>query len=156
TAAGSSQVFVCLQASSRAGPGPFGPSQILFGSVPDYQLGVSRNPSDLALFDVDGDHRLDIVVVSQFSNLVSVLLNTPTAPFATELRFRAGTGLSQIDASHGAWTLSARDAPAGMAFGDFDGDQVNDLIVTQSGSNRFSLLRGSGFGGFANAQSPPT
>src|SRR5262249_55417085 len=69
TAEGSSQVFVYLQTSA----GNFAPA-------PDYQLSTGTDPSDLALLDLDGDHRLDIVATSRVSGAVSVFLNTLPAP----------------------------------------------------------------------------
>src|SRR5262249_42661266 len=43
--------------------------------------------------------------------------------------------------------------PAGLARADVNGDGVPDLIVTHSGANTFSVLAGSGLGGFLNPQS---
>src|SRR5262249_16144508 len=51
---GSTQALVYLQTPHGA-----------FGPQPDYQFGVGLIPSDLALVDVDGDQRPDIVVTSQ-------------------------------------------------------------------------------------------
>src|SRR5262249_36810203 len=141
-AAGSSQVFVYLQ--SPAGG---------FGPAPDYRISVGLNPSDLALLDVDGDHRPDIVVSSQFSGTVSVLRNDPRAPFASVLTFRGGSGLASLDPVNGHLTLHSREAPLGLAVGDFNGDGTGDLVVTHSGGNTFSVLPGSGFGGFRNPHS---
>jgi hypothetical protein len=143
-AAGSSQVFVYLQ--SPAGG---------FAPIPDYRINVGLNPSDLALLDVDGDHRPDIVVTSQFSGTVSVLLNDPRSPFSSALAFRGGGGLAGLDPVNGRRTLQSREAPLGLAVGDFNGDGTGDLVVTHSGGNNFSVLAGSGRGGFLNPESAP-
>src|SRR5262249_18208162 len=133
----SGKVFVYLQNAAGG-----------FGPAPDYALGVGLSPSALELVDVDGDKRLDIVVTSRYSGDVSVLRNGPGAPFASELRFRAGTGLYSLNSSTGAPAVSSRQAPAGLVAGRFDSRDPIDLVVTDSGANRFSLLRGDGAGGF--------
>src|SRR5262249_4409830 len=145
-----------------------------FGPAPDYTSEVGMSPSALELADVDGDGRLDIVVTNDFSGDVSILRNEGNAPFAVKLRFRAGPGLYGLDANDNRSAYSAgtavqrkaegdsqdqgndhycvqsRQAPAGVVAGLFDADGVTDLIVTHSGANSFSLLRGSGAGGFLN------
>jgi hypothetical protein len=138
-AAGSSQVFVYLQSPSGG-----------FGPAPAYQISVGLNPSDLALLDVDGDHRPDIVVTSQFSGTVSVVLNDPHSPFSSLLTFRGGSGLAGLDSVNGQLTMHSREAPLGLAVMDFNGDGASDLVVTHSGANTFSVLPASGHGGFLN------
>ena len=148
-AAGSNQVFVSLQ--NPAGG---------FGPTPDYQIPVGVSPSDLALIDVNGDHRLDIVVTNQVSGDVSVLLNDPRNPFASALRFRAGTGLYGLDqrdlTSDGTLAVRSREGTTSIAAGPFEADHAIDLVVTNSDSNSFSVLRGTGTGGFLNPDSSPT
>jgi hypothetical protein len=135
---GSSQVFVYLQT-----PDGFPPR-------PSYQLDVGLSPSDLALLDVDGDRRPDIVALSALSDTVSVFLNTPAAPFSSELRFRAGNGLSALLPHGDGLALQSHDTSVSLVAGDFNSDHTADLIVTHSGANTFSLLSGSGLGGFLN------
>jgi hypothetical protein len=144
-ATGTNQVFVYLQQAD----GRFGPA-------PDYQIGVGVNPSALSLADVDGDGRLDIVVTNQFSGDVSVLLNDAAKPFCSELRFRAGTGLYWVDQRNGNPVIHSFQGSAGVVSGIFDEGKTADLIVTNSGANSFSLLRGTGLGGFLNPQAAQT
>src|SRR5262249_14266380 len=131
TAESSNQVFVYLQIPLT--PTPLPPGERgggeggNFAPAPDYQLATGTDPSDLALPDLDGDHGLDIVATSRVSGAVSVFLNTPPAPFATELRFGAGGGLSDVKNQDHTFGLLSKDAPAGMVVGDFDGDGVGDL-----------------------------
>jgi hypothetical protein len=134
---GSNMVYVYLQNAA----GGFGPN-------PDYQSGVGANPADVMLADVNGDGRPDIVVANRDSGDVSVLLNDPKNPFGTELRFRAGLGLFGLP--NATPPVQSALGTAGLAAGAFHAGDVTDLVVTASGANTFSLLRGTGTGGFLN------
>jgi hypothetical protein len=142
--AGSDEVLVYLQKPT----GGFGPTA-------DYDLHVGVSPSALLLVDVDGDGRLDIVVTNQFSGDVSVLHNEGTAGFASESRFRAGTGLFWLDSHDDQIAVRSRLAPAGIVAGRFDTSDAMDVVITNSGVNRFALLRGDGAGGFRNPVQTP-
>jgi hypothetical protein len=144
-ATGTNRVFVYLQ-NAEGG----------FGATPDYQVGVGVNPSAIRLADVDGDGRLDIVVTNQFSGDVSVLLNDPTKPFCSELRFRAGLGLYWMDQRDGSPVIHSFQGSAGVVSGIFDEGKSTDLVVTNSGANSFSLLQNTGLGGLLNPQAAQT
>jgi FG-GAP-like repeat len=141
---GCGEVFVYLQNAAGG-----------FGPTPDYQLHVGMSPSAVELVDVDGDGRPGIVVTNQYSGDISVLRNLAGGGFAPELRFRAGTGLFSVGNSMDKLAVGSRLAPAGLVAGKFDTSDAVDLIVTNSGANRFSLLRGDGAGGFFNAEQMP-
>src|SRR5262249_10569526 len=140
-ATGTNEVFVYLQQAEGG-----------FGPTPDHQTGVGVNPSAVSLTDVDGDGRPEIVVTNQFSGDVSVLLNDPAKPFCAELRFRAGIGLYWVDQHDGRAVIHSFQGSAGVVSGVFDEGKAADLVVTNSGSNSFSLLQGTGLGGFLNPQ----
>src|SRR5262249_31030218 len=72
------------------------------------------------------------------------------APFSSELRFRAGNGLSALLPHGDGLALQSHDTSVGLVAGDFNSDGTADLIVTHSGANDFSVLTGSGLGGFLN------
>jgi hypothetical protein len=144
-ATGTNEVFVYLQ--QEAGD---------FGSSPDYQVGVGVNPSAIRVADTDGDGRLDIVVTNQFSGDVSVLPNDPARPFCPELRFRGGVGLYWMEQRDGSPVIHSFQGSAGVVRGRFDEGETTDLIVANSGSGSFSLLRGTGSGGFFNPQAAQT
>jgi hypothetical protein len=139
-AAGSDQVFVYLQHPA----GDFGPA-------PDYRGSVGTSPSAIALADLEGDGRLDVVVTNQFSGDVSVLRNDPAAPFAVEQRFRAGAGLYGVEQVNNSLAVDSFEGAAGVVAGRFDEGNGADLVVTNSGANTVSLLPGAGGGGFLNA-----
>jgi hypothetical protein len=110
-AADSDQVFVYLQDAA----GNFPPT-------PTYRLGVGGNPAALALVDVNGDKRPDIVVADRFSGDVSVLLNGVSNPFATLERFRAGSGpyaLGQLIGTNFP-TVQSGQGTVAVAAGNFE------------------------------------
>ncbi|MCI0455404.1 MAG: VCBS repeat-containing protein [Gemmataceae bacterium] len=127
-----------------------------FGPTPAYRIAVGLSPSDVALVDMDGDQRLDIVVTSQFSGDVTVVRNDSAAPFAARLKFRAGTGLYYTDDRSRAGAVRSGEGTTALAVGPFDADSFPDLVVTNSGTNTFALLRGTGTGGLLNPETGPT
>src|SRR5262249_31367588 len=104
-------------------------------------------PFSVAVADVNGDGRPDLLAANQGSNSVSVLLNQ-TAPGATTPIFSAA-------ADFGVGTT-----PRAVAAADVNGDGLPDLIVANSGSNNVSVLLnqttpGAGTLSFAAATSFP-
>jgi hypothetical protein len=98
-------------------------------------FGVGSNPFSVAVADVNGDGRPDLLVANINSNNVSVLLNT-TAPGATTPAFAAATN------------FGVGSSPTSVAVGDVNGDGRPDLLVANQGSNSVSVL--------LNADPPPT
>jgi hypothetical protein len=89
----------------------------------------SYTPSEIAVADVDGDGKLDIVASDYENSMVSVYRNTCTPgnisadSFATRVDFATGAG------------------PQGVAVIDIDGDGRPDLLVANSGDGTVSILR---------------
>jgi hypothetical protein len=146
-----------------------------FDHTPIYQVPVGISPSDVILADVNSDHLLDIVVSNQESGDISILLNGTKGPFTTALRFRAATGAYNIanrDGSPasriefvqsgalaqlalaptltGPPVISSDAATVGVVAGRFDENRGIGLITLNNGFNAFSLLEGTGTGGFFN------
>jgi hypothetical protein len=98
---------------------------ISFGGANPFAVGATPVASTLA--DLNGDGRLDLVVVNSAGNSISVLLNTTpvgasTPAFAAQQTFAVGNG------------------PFSVVVGDFNGDGRPDLAVADFNSNSVSVL----------------
>ena len=97
---------------------------------------VGTTPTAIAARDFNGDGSLDLAITSSGSNNVSILLNTGGAGadrFSIPENYAVGTN------------------PTSIAAGDFNGDNILDIAVTNSVSNNISILLGTGQGVFGNA-----
>ncbi|GAA4390926.1 hypothetical protein GCM10023186_39660 [Hymenobacter koreensis] len=115
---GTNNVSVLLNTSTSAGNISFAASQA---------YAVATGPSGLAIGDVDGDGRQDVVTSNQQSNNVSVLRNTSTSvgaiAFASPVNF--ATALTCY----------------GVVLGDMNKDGKLDIITANAGSASVSVLR---------------
>ena len=93
-------------------------------------LVVGSGPNDVAIGDVNGDGKLDLVVANFNSNTVSVLLGNGAGGFGAKTDFIVGAG------------------PAQVGIADISGDGKPDLVVANFNSNTVSVLLGNGTGGF--------
>src|SRR5258708_28294916 len=92
--------------------------------APPVIYNVGAAPRWIATADFNGDGRLDLVVVNQNSNNVSVLLSNGSGTFAPAVNYTAG------------------DLPLAVAIHDFNGDGKLDLAGANSHSSNLSdLLR---------------
>lgn len=127
--AGDSTVSVMLNTTA---PGAATPS---FGSPQAFSVG--KNPTFVADADLNGDGKLDLVVVNNNSaGSVSVLLNT-TPTGSTTVSF----------ANHFDFAVGAN--PTGLAIGDLNGDGLPDLAVVNHGDSTVSVLLNGTFPGNA-------
>ena len=113
-----------------------------FAAAPHSPFSVGADSSyELAVGDVNGDGRLDIVSASSSDNSVSVLLGDGTGNFA---------------AAQGSPIAAAvAHAGFGIALGDVNQDGRLDIIVPNSFSNTVTVLLGNGDGTFAADPSGP-
>ncbi|CAF4726353.1 unnamed protein product [Rotaria sp. Silwood2] len=102
-----------------------------FANPITYATGYS--PWSLAAGDLNNDTRLDIVVVNTENDEVSILLGYGNGSFANQIRYSTGS-------------LSS---PRSVAVGDFDNDNILDIVIVNYGTNELIVLRGHGNDTFA-------
>src|SRR5262249_39685510 len=122
-------------------------------SITNYPTGI--NPSSLAIGDLNGDGRLDLVT----ANIGGDPLGTPTP--AGTVSVLLGTGGGPFSAAPPSPTGSA--LPSSVAIGDLNGDGRLDLAVANYGSpsssapaGTVSVFLGTGNGTFPAATQYPT
>ncbi|MCF8449062.1 MAG: FG-GAP-like repeat-containing protein, partial [Taibaiella sp.] len=104
-----------------------------FAAQVTFATGIA--PNSVAIGDLDGDGKPDLVVSNFTSSTVSVLRNTSSSgsitsgSFATQVTFATGT------------------SPNSVAIGDIDGDGKPDLAVANYYSNNVSVLRNTSSSG---------
>jgi hypothetical protein len=104
-----------------------------FGSRVDINTG--NTPQNLAIYDINGDGKPEIIVLNVISNNIYVFGNSCTPGAISAAAFA-----NRVD-------LTAGNYPAGLALGDIDRDGFTDLIVTNSNSNSVSVFRNTGVTG---------
>ena len=100
----------------------------LFDAQVPYATG--SNPVSVALYDLNGDSKLDLIVTNAGSNTVSVLLGNGDGTFQSKVDYAVGGG------------------PETFAVGDLNHDGKLDLAVANSGSASVSVLLNNGDGTF--------
>jgi hypothetical protein len=85
----------------------------------------------MALGELDGDGKLDIVTTNQDTSSVRVLLGQGDGRFVTRSDYSAGTYIYRI------------------ALGDLNGDGVLDIVAPANSPSTVSVLMGKGDGGFS-------
>jgi hypothetical protein len=91
---------------------------------------VGALPSAVAVADLTGNGKQDIVVADAGSNDVSVLLGNGDGTFGPARTFAAGT------------------SPSAVAVADLNHDGIPDLVVADAAGNDVAVLRGNGDGSF--------
>lgn len=103
---------------------------VSFAAKVDFTAG--NGSVNVAIADLDGDGRLDLVVVNQTAGTISILRNTSTGgsiSFATKVDFTVGSN------------------PNGITICDLDGDGKLDIAVANRTSNSVSVFRNTSSSG---------
>jgi hypothetical protein len=115
---------------------------VLFGnysasSTGNFAAAVNINagtaPNQVAVADVNGDGKPDLITANYGSNNVSVLLGNGNGTFGAAANFAVGTN------------------PTGLVLLDLNQDGKPDIAVSNGGSNTISVLLGNGNGTFKAA-----
>ena len=102
-----------------------------FQTEATFDVGTGTKPSNIAVGDVNGDGRLDIITANVLNKSVGVLLGN-------------GNGTFQSVAILNAGNLDVQD----VKLGDVNGDGRLDIITGNNSTNNSSVLLGNGNGTF--------
>jgi hypothetical protein len=114
--------------------------------LPAVNLGVGAEPSTAAVADFNGDGIPDIVTANASGNNVSVLLLG-----LGDGTFRAGRTFAAGGTFRPAVMHAADNSPFYVAVGDFTGNGIDDIAVTNFNSHDVSILLSNGNGTFQPA-----
>ena len=109
----------------------FGNGDGTFPASVNYAVGSL--PKSVAVADVNGDGKLDLVTANEQSNSVSVLLGNGDGTFQAAVNYAVGS------------------CPKSVAVADVNGDGKLDLVTANEQSNSVSVLLGNGDGTFQAA-----
>lgn len=111
-----------------------------FAAVSTHSAGPTTMPVTLALGDVNGDGRPDIVTANSFADEVGVLLGQASGGFVPVSAYATGAG----------------SQPASVALGDVNGDGRLDIVTANINNNAAGVLLGQAGGTFAPITTYPS
>jgi len=111
-----------------------------FQAALKYNIGFGLVPSGMALGDFNGDQNADLAVTISNTDSVAVLLGDGGGSFSAAPNRHLPAGVA---------------SPTGVAVGDFNGDNKDDLAVANALGAAVSVLLGDGSGGFPSGINYP-
>ncbi|CAF0980985.1 unnamed protein product [Rotaria sordida] len=111
-----------------------------FGAQMTYSTGSNSYPYSVAVVDVNGDSKIDIIVANSNAANIGVLLNTGIGTFVAQVSYTTGTS----------------SYPYSVAVADVNGDSKVDIIVANANADNVGVLLNTGTGTFAAQMSYTT
>lgn len=102
---------------------------ISFDAKVDFSVGTVASPQSLAICDLDGDNKSDIIVANDASGKISIFRNTCGVGTITSSSFS-----TRVD-------INAGSNPRSVALGDLNGDGKSEIVVANIGSNTISIFQ---------------
>ncbi len=101
------------------------------------QYATGQSPVAITSADFDNDTFIDIAVLNEADNSVTILHNNGSGAFTT------------------GPTLATGNGPQDIVSGDYNGDSLPDLAITNKSDNSLSILLNDGAGGFTPSAGSP-
>ncbi|CAF0939462.1 unnamed protein product [Rotaria sordida] len=101
-----------------------------FGSLTTYSTGAGSSPRAVAVVDLNGDDKLDVVCINTGTNNIYIFFNSGDGTLS----------LTKI--------LSTGLAPRGVAIANINNDRKPDIVYANSGDDNFALYANEGFSKF--------
>jgi hypothetical protein len=98
----------------------------------NYFIGDGSLPVSIAVGDFNNDGRLDIIITGTGTDNVGVFLGYVSESFL----------------STPAYSIGLFSRPTSIAVGDFDNDNLLDVVIANNGTDNIMVLFGSGYGTF--------
>ncbi len=98
-------------------------------------IGCTNQANHIAINDIDGDGKLDLIVGIKYTNVISIFRNTSSSgsiSFATAVNFSSG------------------NEPYFIAINDFNGDGKSDIVTSNKSSNDISIFENTSSSGNIN------
>ena len=99
-------------------------------------------PQSIFSMDLDGDGKPDLVIADGDSNIVTVYLNTSSAPGSVSF------------VPQGSYVMGSDDYPIGVTAGDLDGDGKPEIVVSNFYSQTISIFRNTSTSGNISFAAP--
>ena len=108
-----------------------------FTTMSTYSMQDNCRPVAVTTADLNQDNQTDIIVVNSESNNIYIFFGYGNGSFYIKTIYSTGFG----------------SRPHGIATGDFNNDDILDIVVVTAGTNKVLLVQGFGNGTFGNETS---